>query len=165
MSSPAVLILSAALAQSAPPPVIDLEPYLPALSDLDRFPSASEAREQVCRHRQHLRWLEQCRSLPVLDARCGHDWNAQQLAATHKRLAAWEILANVKAASPEAFRWWGIPPRGLLAMLRDELGWEDYEKGRMPEALPAILYDELPLPLRPPPARPAVVRTAGTANR
>src|SRR5262245_56555103 len=71
MPSPAPVLLSLLLAlQASPPQPVDPDPDLPPLSDRARFPSDAPAREQVSRHRRHIRWYsirEGIRRLLVTD--------------------------------------------------------------------------------------------------
>lgn len=133
-------ILAALLmGQGAPAPEPDETPWLPLRSSLKPFPSACAAWEQVARYREHLKWLERRRQAPVLDARYGRAYWTERIAEAHRRHVAWELLANASDCQ-EAWRFWGIPPRAILGMLRDALGWEAYERGEMPPELPELHY-------------------------
>jgi hypothetical protein len=114
---------------------IDDTPELPSLSDLRRFPDGDTAQAQLHLYRKHLEWVEQAAQLPRLDNRFNADWWAAVRTETQRRMEMWEMLACAHGR-PTAFRGWGVPPRVFLDQLRDRLGWEDYEAGRMPPKLP-----------------------------
>ncbi len=116
----------------------DPHPELPPLSDLDRFPVKWVVEEQLEFSRQHRAWLRvQQGAHPYWSA----DWQpwldeAQEL---------WDVWSLLDSAWMEWTDdgWEGGEPfdvdayrRGLLAQLRDRLGYRDYYEGRMPPPVP-----------------------------
>ena len=114
----------------------DPHPELPPLSDLQRFPVRWVAQEQLRANIAHRDWLRaQQQSQPW-------EWGWDFWAAENQELwSTWNLLddcwiewtdgySDDPAFDADTYR------RGLLAQLRDRLGYRDYYEGRMPPPVP-----------------------------
>ena len=115
----------------------DPHPELPPLSDLQRFPVRWVAQEQLRANIEHRDWLRAQQQAQPWE----YGWDFW--AAENQELwSVWNLLDDcwiewdytTDESSPgfdvDTYR------RGLLAQLRDRLGYRDYYEGRMPPPVP-----------------------------
>ncbi len=113
-----------------------VEPRLPPLEDLARFPAQWVTAENRDLARRHIRWLE---------ARIAVDrWQEAELTEwlweARCRADLWEILHTAQQGCCDEYSpWTETEKRQCLAELKRLLG-QDYYQGRMPQPVPVYRF-------------------------